>query len=135
MKVWGPAGVGEDMRAHRSAAAQVLGERSDVSRAEALHCNGRAGLADTEKSGTDEDRFLNLNQTACEGEKLLDVWISFTCRSISFRGPAAGPLAASCITLSARSNGQREHEIDYHKNGDEPHSTVASREAVEEFLK
>ncbi len=45
----------------------------------------------------------------------------------------SGLLAASAIVLIGPLKWEREHEIDYH-NGDEPHSTVASREAVEEFL-
>jgi hypothetical protein len=45
----------------------------------------------------------------------------------------SGLLAASAITLIGPLKWDREHEIDYH-SGKEPHSTVATREAVEEFL-
>jgi hypothetical protein len=45
----------------------------------------------------------------------------------------SGLLAASAIVLICPLKWEREHEIDYH-NGDEPHSTVATREAVEEFI-
>jgi len=45
----------------------------------------------------------------------------------------SGLLAAHAITMIGPVKWGREHEIDY-ASGSEPHSTVASREAVDDFL-
>jgi hypothetical protein len=56
-----------------------------------------------------------------------------TTKTKKFLKTRSGLVAASAITLIGPLKWQREHEIDY-CNGSEPHSTVATWEAVEEFL-